>query len=98
MRASGRMLGRTLSMFLKKSITAERALRPSHGVIWCDGAPLNVYLAPMMFRQHDPKPGAGRVVACDEWLRAVMSAPSNTRASCICVLAFGGIISSPGVP
>ena len=33
MRASGRMLARTLSMFLNRSITASSALRPFHGVI-----------------------------------------------------------------
>src|SRR3954463_7967697 len=98
MRASGRMPGRTLSIFLKKSITADNAFRPSHGVIWWVGAPLNVYLAPTILRQQDPNPGAGLVVAFDEWLRTMMSAPSNTCASCICVFALGGIISSPGVP
>ena len=33
MRASGRMLARTASMFSKKWITASSALRPFHGVI-----------------------------------------------------------------
>ena len=73
-------------------------MRPFHGVIWCVGAPLNVYFAPTMFKQHEPKPGAGLEVWLDEWLRTMISAPSKTCASCICVLEFGGIISSPGVP
>src|SRR6266550_5219276 len=97
-RASGLMLARTELMFSKSLITASRAFRPFHGVIWCVGAPLKEYLAPTMFRQQDPKPLAGRDVTFDEWLRMRTSAPSNTCASCITVFAFGGIISSPGAP
>src|ERR671922_1165400 len=98
MRASGRMLDRTLSTLVKKWIIAVSALRPFHDVIWCAGAPLNVYFAPTMFRQHVPNPGAGLVVALDEWLRTRMSMPSKACAACISVFAFGGIISSPGAP
>ncbi len=85
-------------MFSKKWMTASNALRPFHGVIWCVGAPLNVYFAPTMFRQQVPNPGAGRDVTLDAWLRMITSAPSKTCASCIIVFALGGIISSPGVP
>ena len=63
MRASGRMLLRTLSMLSNSFITAVSALRPFHAVIWCAGAPLKVYFTPSMFRQQVPKPGAGREVA-----------------------------------
>ena len=45
-----------------------------------------------------PKPGAGRAVTDEEWLRTITSAPSNAFALCISVFAAGGIISSPGVP
>jgi hypothetical protein len=55
-------------------------LRPFHDVIWCAGAPLNVYFAPMMLRQHVPNPGAGLVVAIDAWLRTRMSMPSSACA------------------
>jgi hypothetical protein len=51
-----------------------------------------------MLRQQVPKPGAGRAVTLDAWLRMMTSAPSNACARCISVLATGGIISSPGVP
>ena len=85
-------------MLLNSWITACSALRPFHGVIWCVGAPPNVYFAPTMFRQQVPKPGAGRDVWLDAWLRTMMSAPSKACASCITVFALGGIISSPGVP
>ena len=92
------MLLRTLSMLLNRWMTASSALRPFHDVIWCAGAPLNVYLAPSMFRQHVPKPYRGRDVTVDAWLRTMTSMPSKACARCISVFALGGIISSPGVP
>src|SRR4029077_10429680 len=67
-------------------------------VSWCAGAPLKVYFTPSMFMQHVPNPGAGRVVALVAWLLTMTSAPWNAPALCMSVLAFGGIISSPGQP
>ena len=92
------MLGRTASMLPNSRFMAVSALRPFHGVIWWVGAPEKVYLVPTMFRQQVPKPGAGRDVADEAWLRMMTSAPSNAFALCISVFAAGGIISSPGVP
>jgi hypothetical protein len=89
---------RMASMLLKSWMTPSRALRPAQGVIWWAGAPLKMYLTPSIFRQQVPKPGAGRVVALWEWLRTRISMPSKTWALNICILATGGIISSPGVP
>src|SRR4051812_13989096 len=92
------MLARAASMFVKSMFIAVSALRPFHGVIWCVGAPENVYFVPTMLRQQVPKPGAGRAVTDEAWLRTITSAPSNAFALCISVFAAGGIISSPGVP
>ena len=63
------------SMFAKRCITAVRALRPFQAVIWCAGAPEKVYFTPSMFRQHVPKPGAGRDVDVLAWLRTMTSMP-----------------------
>jgi hypothetical protein len=57
-----------------------------------------VNFTPSIFRQHEPNPGAGLCVEGLEWLRTITSIPLKTPASNICVLATGGIISSPGVP
>ena len=85
-------------MLLNRWITPSSALRPAQGVIWCAGAPENVYFTPSIFRQQVPKPAAARVVALVEWLRTITSIPSNAWALYMSALAAGGIISSPGVP
>ena len=53
---------------------------------------------PSMFIQQVPNPAAGRLVVLVEWLLTRTSTPLNTPDSYITVFAFGGIISSPGVP
>ena len=89
---------RSPSTFVKKRTTAVSASRPSHGIIWCAGAPLKTYFTPSMFRQQEPNPGAGRWVSVLECDRTATSSPAKTPRSFITVFDGGGIISSAGVP